>query len=77
MIGEDGKVELRRITLGRNLGNQAKVLSQPSDRIVNHPPDSLTAGDAVRIVWQDEKRGKYGTNVGCGDNWIMIPTQCP
>jgi hypothetical protein len=38
--------------LGRNLGVQVEVTEglTPSDRIVDSPPDSLGAGDVVRIA---------------------------
>jgi RND family efflux transporter MFP subunit len=49
------KVELRPVTLGRNLGTQVEVLQglTVSDRVINSPPDSLTAGDVVRIVGEN------------------------
>jgi RND family efflux transporter MFP subunit len=54
VIGPDSKVELKRVTLGRNLGTQVEVIKgvAQSDRVVNSPPDSLAAGDVVRIAAQ-------------------------
>jgi RND family efflux transporter MFP subunit len=54
VIGPDSKVELKKVTLGRNLGTQVEVLKgvAHTDRIVNSPPDSLAAGDVVHIVAQ-------------------------
>jgi RND family efflux transporter MFP subunit len=51
-VGPDEKVKLKRVTLGRNLGTKVEVLSglEPSDRIVNSPPDSLADGDRVRVA---------------------------
>jgi len=53
-IGPDNKIELKPITLGRNLGTEVEVLRgrTVSDRVVNSPPDSLSAGDTVRIAGQ-------------------------
>jgi len=53
-IGSDDKVELKPVTLGRNLGTEVEVVSglSPSDRVINSPPDSLGAGDKVRIAGQ-------------------------
>jgi RND family efflux transporter MFP subunit len=52
VIGPDNKVELRKVTLGRNLGAAVEVLNGlvPSQRIIDSPPDSLAAGDLVRVT---------------------------
>jgi RND family efflux transporter MFP subunit len=51
-IGADDTVELRPITLGRNLGTEVEVVQglTLADRLVNSPPDSLATGDRVRIT---------------------------
>ncbi len=52
IVGPDDKIILRPVTLGRNLGTEVEVLKglTTADRIVKTPPDSLAAGDVVRIV---------------------------
>jgi RND family efflux transporter MFP subunit len=52
LVGDDDKVTLKKISLGRNLGVQVEVTEglMPSDRIVDSPPDSLGSGDIVRIA---------------------------
>jgi RND family efflux transporter MFP subunit len=52
LVGDDDKITLKKISLGRNLGVQVEVTEglTPSDRIVDSPPDSLGAGDVVRIA---------------------------
>ena len=52
VIGDDDKVTLKKISLGRNLGVQVEVTGGlvPTDRIVDSPPDSLGSGDVVRIA---------------------------
>lgn len=52
MLGQGDKVELRPVTLGRNLGTQVEVLSglKSEDKIIDSPPDSLATGDDVRIA---------------------------
>jgi RND family efflux transporter MFP subunit len=52
VVGPDDKVELKPVTLGRNLGTEVEILSglSPSDRVINSPPDSLGAGDKVHIA---------------------------
>jgi membrane fusion protein, multidrug efflux system len=54
IIGPGDKIDLRPITLGRNLGTEIEVLKglTVSDRLVNSPPDSLATGDTVRIAGQ-------------------------
>jgi multidrug efflux pump subunit AcrA (membrane-fusion protein) len=54
-VGPDNKIELKPITLGRNLGTEVEVLKglTASDRVVNSPPDSLSAGDVVRIAGEN------------------------
>jgi RND family efflux transporter MFP subunit len=53
-IGPGDKIELKPVTLGRNLGTDIEILKglTLSDRVVNSPPDSLSAGDVVRIAGQ-------------------------
>ena len=52
VIGPGDKIELKPVALGRNLGTEVEVLNglTVSDRVVNSPPDSLAAGDQVRIA---------------------------
>ena len=51
VVGDDDKVTLKRISLGRIRGVQVEVTDglMPSDRVVDSPPDSLGSGDVVRI----------------------------
>ena len=53
-LGPGDKVELKGVTLGRNLGTDVEVVKGllASDRVVNSPPDSLAAGDVVRVTDQ-------------------------
>jgi RND family efflux transporter MFP subunit len=63
-IGPNNKIELKPITLGRNLGTEVEVIRglTLADRVVNSPPDSLTAGDTVHIA--GEQPGASSGNVG-------------
>jgi RND family efflux transporter MFP subunit len=51
-LGPGDKVELKTVTLGRNLGTEVEVVKglSASDRVINSPPDSLSAGDAVHVA---------------------------
>jgi RND family efflux transporter MFP subunit len=58
-IAPGDTVELKPITLGRNLGTEVEVVSglKLSDRLINSPPDSLASGDKVRIAGQSPAPG--------------------
>jgi RND family efflux transporter MFP subunit len=46
------KVVLKNVQLGRDLGDSVEVTAglSPSDRIINNPPETLVAGDTVRLA---------------------------
>ena len=46
------KVVLKSVQLGRDLGDSVEVIAglSPSDRIINNPPETLAAGDTVRLA---------------------------
>src|ERR1700730_11707465 len=46
------KVVLKSVQLGRDLGDSVEVIAglTPSDRIVDNPPETLAAGDKVRVA---------------------------
>ena len=50
-VGSDGHVHLRRITVGRDLGQSVEVTAglKSGDRIVDNPPDSISEGELVRV----------------------------
>jgi len=52
VVGDDGKISLKKVTLGRNLGTEVEILEglATSDRVVDSPPDSLAADNLVRVV---------------------------
>ena len=52
IVDAQGRVQLRPITLGRNLGESFEVLDGVSakDRVVLNPPDSLADGDLVALA---------------------------
>ncbi|HWV99527.1 MAG TPA: efflux RND transporter periplasmic adaptor subunit [Candidatus Acidoferrum sp.] len=57
VVNADGRVELRRITLGRDFGPTFEVLSgvAPGDRIILNPSDALVSGMTVGIAQAAEK----------------------
>jgi RND family efflux transporter MFP subunit len=56
LLGSDGKVAFRPIKLGRDLGDQAEVLSglSVSDKLIDSPPEWLSAGDEVKVADHSE-----------------------
>ena len=52
VVGEDGKVHLRSIKLGRDFGNTVEVLAglNATDHVILNPPDGIAEGMAVRMA---------------------------
>jgi len=52
IVGPGDRIEIKPITIGRNLGTEVEVLTglALSERLVNSPPDSLSTGDLVRVA---------------------------
>ncbi len=52
ILGPGNKVELKSVTLGRNLGTEFEVLKglALSDTVINSPSDSLSYGEVVRVA---------------------------
>jgi RND family efflux transporter MFP subunit len=51
-VGPDNHVVMKPITIARDLGASVEVASglRPADRVIDNPPDSLTAGEVVRVA---------------------------
>lgn len=51
-VGDDGRVKMIPLTVGRNFGDRIEVLEglQGAERLVLNPPDSLADGDIVTVV---------------------------
>ena len=54
VVGPDGRLNLKKITIGRDLGNSVEVLDgiDPTDRVIVNPPDSLEQGEQVNVSAQ-------------------------
>jgi RND family efflux transporter MFP subunit len=54
VVGPDGRINLKKITVGRDFGNTLEILQgiDPTDRIVINPPDSLEQGESVNVAPQ-------------------------
>src|SRR6266404_4230019 len=51
-LDSNNKVVLKNVQLGRDLGDSVEIIAglSPSDRIINSPPETLAAGDTVRVA---------------------------
>ncbi len=51
VVGDDNKVQLRSVKLGRDLGNTVEILSglAATDRAILNPPDAIADGMTVRV----------------------------
>jgi RND family efflux transporter MFP subunit len=52
VLRADGRAELRKITIGRDLGKAVEVSAglSPNDKVIDSPPESLQTGDQVRVA---------------------------
>lgn len=52
LVGADGKVKLKAVTLGRDFGDSVEVAAglAPTDRVIDSPPETLTDGAEVRLA---------------------------
>ena len=59
-IGADSKVVLQPIRIGTDFGTEVEIAAglKPGDRIIDNPPDSLQAGDAVRVAQAEAAEAK-------------------
>ncbi len=57
LVLPNNKVELRKVTLGRDLGPTLEILDgvTPQDRVILNPPDSVVSGMTVRVGGADAK----------------------
>jgi hypothetical protein len=60
VVGADGKVELRSVTLGRDFGPTVEIVGGvgTADRVILNPADSLVGGTTVRVAEAAETAGK-------------------
>ena len=59
VVGPGGKVQLRRIVIGRDFGTSLEILQGvgAGDRVIQNPPDSLEEGQVVHVA-EDPSAGK-------------------
>jgi multidrug efflux system membrane fusion protein len=52
VVGPGGKVELRQVTIARDLGASVDISTglSPGEAVIDNPPDSLVNGESVRMA---------------------------
>jgi len=57
-VGPNSRVAMKRVTIGHDLGAVVEIATgiDASDRVIDNPPDSLNAGDLVRIAGASAQR---------------------
>jgi RND family efflux transporter MFP subunit len=62
VVGSDGKVQLRPITIGRDYGTTLEILGgvDTGDRVVINPADSLEDGQQVKVAPENAATGGGG-----------------
>ena len=56
VVGSDGKVQLRRISIGRDYGTTLEIVGgvDVNDRVIVNPPDSIEEGQPVHVAPQEQ-----------------------
>jgi multidrug efflux pump subunit AcrA (membrane-fusion protein) len=51
-VVKNGRITITDVTPGHDFGNQIEIVAglKPGDQVVTNPPDSLVAGQEVKIV---------------------------
>jgi len=52
VVGPDNHVQIKKVTIGRDLGATVEIAAgvNPTDRVIDNPPDTLREGDLVRVA---------------------------
>lgn len=59
-LGKDGRVLLKQVTVGRDLGNVIEVAAGigRDDQVIANPPDGVATGDQVKVAAPPNAKGK-------------------
>lgn len=52
LLDAGGKVQLRTVAIGRDLGDRVQISAglTPADQVIDNPPDSIQSGDKVQVA---------------------------
>lgn len=64
VVDDDGRVALRAVTIGRDEGSTVQVVAglPARARVIRTPPETISAGDRVRIVSPGREGGNIAAN---------------
>jgi len=56
VLDAGGKVRLKTVTIGRDLGDRVQISAglTPADQVIDNPPDSIQSGDKVQVARGDK-----------------------
>jgi RND family efflux transporter MFP subunit len=62
VVGPDGRAVIKPIRIGQDRGAVVEIATglSPQDRVIDNPPDSLRAGDPVRVAPVDPRNAHAG-----------------
>ena len=64
VVQSDGKVEIRKVQIGEDLGTQLEIVKglSPTDQLIVNPSDSLSTGMEVHVVEPNRHSGSMAEN---------------
>ena len=64
IVGPDGRVSLRKVTVGRDLGASVELSSgvAPNQKVIDNPPEDLASGELVKIAPAPPASAKAAAN---------------
>jgi RND family efflux transporter MFP subunit len=56
VLGADGRVQLKTVTIGHDLGDRVQISAglTLADQVIDNPPDSIQSGDKVQVARGDK-----------------------
>ena len=64
VVKSDGKVEIRKVKIGKDLGTRLEIVKglSPTDQLIVNPSDSLNDGMKVHVVRPDQNSSPLAEN---------------
>jgi membrane fusion protein, multidrug efflux system len=64
VVKADGKVEIRKVQIGKDLGTRLEIVKglSPTDQLIVNPSDSLSDGMKVHVVEPSQSAGSIARN---------------
>jgi membrane fusion protein (multidrug efflux system) len=64
VVKSDGKVEIRKVQIGQDLGTRLEIVKglSPTDQLIVNPSDSLSDGMKIHVVEPNQNSGFMAEN---------------